>query len=234
MLPIRNYGAREADGESKPGPVPGSGPSISAPWENPKLTVETVDNHIYFYSNVNSDRGLALMRQVRETDNRLRSEQVSRDTAVSVPIWLHVHSYGGDLMTAFSLADQLASIRTPIYSVVEGCVASAGTLITMPCRKRYITPNSFFLIHQLSSVLWGKYEENKDGMHLDDMLMDRLVKFYTENSRNRLDEKKIRDLLQRDSWFDSEQCVQLGFVDAVKLPSGLLIGTASPTSSNEA
>lgn len=40
--------------------------------ETPRLTVETVDNHIYFYADVDSDRCLALIRAIREADSELR------------------------------------------------------------------------------------------------------------------------------------------------------------------
>ncbi len=64
--------------------------------EAPRLTVETVDNHIYFYADADSDRCLALMRTVRETDAQLRSEYLSRglEGQPLTPMWLHIHSYG--------------------------------------------------------------------------------------------------------------------------------------------
>ena len=101
--------------------------------ESSRLTVETVDNHIYFYADVDSDRCLALIRAVRETDSELRTEHLSRglDGEPLTPIWLHIHSYGGSLFAAFSLADQLAMIKSPLYAIVEGIAASAATLIAM-------------------------------------------------------------------------------------------------------
>ena len=95
------------------------------------MTVETIDNHIYYYADVDSDRGLALMRALREKDRDLRAEQLSRgmDGAPMTPIWLHIYSIGGDLFAGFSLADQLATIKSPLYSVVEGICASAAPFI---------------------------------------------------------------------------------------------------------
>jgi ATP-dependent protease ClpP protease subunit len=109
-------------------------------YETPRLTVETVDNHIYFYADVDSDRCLALIRAIRQADSELRSEYLSRglEGTPLTPIWLHLHSYGGDLFTGFSVADQLTMIKTPIYSIVEGICTSAATLISMSCSKRYI------------------------------------------------------------------------------------------------
>jgi ATP-dependent Clp protease, protease subunit len=180
-----------------------------------RLTVESIDNHIYFYADVDSDRCLALMREVRQVDADLRGEYFSRgmDGMPATPIWLHIYSYGGDLFAGFSVTDQLAMIKSPIYAVIEGICASAATLIALPCTKRYILPNSFMLIHQLSSLVWGTHEQFKDEMNLQQKAMERLVKFYAR--RARVTEEEIRSMLTRDFWMDAETCVEMGFVDEI-------------------
>ncbi|HEX2908664.1 MAG TPA: Clp protease ClpP [Phototrophicaceae bacterium] len=191
-------------------------PRAAGSAETPRLTVETVDNHIYFYADVDSDRCLALVRAIREADASLRSEYLSRglDGLPATPIWLHIYSYGGDLFTGFSVADQLSMIKSPVYSVVEGICASAATLISMSCTKRYILPRSFMLIHQLSAFVWGTHEQFKDEMSLQQKAMDRLVEFYVSKSKVG-SEEELRTMLQRDFWMDAETCVKLGFADDV-------------------
>jgi ATP-dependent protease ClpP protease subunit len=191
------------------------GSALGRGHETPRLTVETVDNHIYFYADVDSDRCLALIRAIREADAELRSEYLSRglDGLPPTPIWLHIHSYGGDLFTGFSVADQLTMIKTPIYSIVEGICASAATLISMSCSKRYILPSSFMLIHQLSGLKWGTHEQFKDEMTLQNKAMDRLVEFYGRKSA--VSAEEIRNMLTRDYWMDAETSIKLGFADAI-------------------
>jgi len=181
-----------------------------------KLTVESIDNHVYYYAKVDEDRTLAMLKQVRELDTRLRSEHISRGLpaeAAATPIWLHIQSGGGSLFAGFSAADQLMSIKTPIYSIVEGYCASAATLLSVACTKRYILPNAFILIHQLSNIMWGKYEEFKDEMHLMDMAMQRLVLFY--HARTKMRKAQIKKVLQRESWFNPQEAIDLGLVDEI-------------------
>lgn len=179
------------------------------------MTVETIDNPVYFYADVDSDRCLALIRAVRETDSSLHNEQLSRglEGQPLTPIWLHIHSYGGDLFTGFSIADQLTLIKSPIHTVVEGICASAATLIAMTGTKRYILPSSFMLIHQLSSMVWGTHENFKDEMTLQQKAMDRLIQCYAKRSKT--DEAKIREMLTRNFWMDANMCIENGFVDEI-------------------
>lgn len=183
------------------------------------MTVETFDNHIYFYADVDTDRCLDLIRRIREMDNELRRQAQSRmlpPDYPQIPIWLHIQSQGGELFTGLNIADQISKIQTPIYSIVEGMCASAATFISLAATKRYILPSSFMLIHQLSSWGWGrmKYEEFRDDMKLQDMLMERMYAFYVQKTN--LTKAKIKKLLKSDSWFNAEQCIELGLADEIR------------------
>ncbi len=179
--------------------------------------IVTINNHIYFYSEVTSEHGLTLLQGLRELDASLQKERLTQelpDDFPLTPIWLHIYSGGGDLFAGFAIADQIKTIRSPVYSVIEGMCGSAATLISLPCSRRFITPNSFLLIHQLSSSMWGTYEKFKDEMILQDMVMEKLTAFYRYYTK--LSRTRVRKLLERDSWLDAEQCVIDGFVDGIK------------------
>lgn len=180
----------------------------------PKMTVEVHSTHVYFYADVDSDRCLALIQELQSLDSQLRNEADTRRLPQgTVPIWLHINTSGGDLMSAFGLADLITSLQTPVYSVAEGMCASAGTIISMACQKRYITPNSFMLLHQLSAGMFGTHEETKDQMKLQRALMDRMVKFYV--ARSGLGEKAVRQILKHDTWMDADAALAAGIVDEV-------------------
>jgi ATP-dependent protease ClpP protease subunit len=180
------------------------------------MTVESFDNHIYYWASINTDRCLDLIKRIRQADNDLRTQRESRmlpDDYPAIPIWLHIQSGGGDLFTGLNVADQLQTIQTPIYSIVEGVCASAATLVSMACTKRFIQSNSFMLIHQLSSWGFGTYEQLEDDMHVMEMLMDRLYEFY--GSKTGFSKKEVKDVLRRDSWFSAQECLENGMVDEV-------------------
>lgn len=178
-------------------------------------TVEVADNRIYFYADVDSTNCLKLTKHLREVDAKLRSENVARgvDETSQMPIWLHIHSYGGDLFTGFSVADQIQMLHSPVYAVVEGICASAATLIAMACKRRTMLKSSFMLVHQLSGIMWGTHEQFKDQLNLQSKVMDRLVQFYVDHSK--VSEDEVRSMLTRDTWLDAETCVNHGFVDAI-------------------
>jgi ATP-dependent protease ClpP protease subunit len=87
-----------------------------------------------------------------------------------------------------------------------------------------MTENSFMLIHQLSSMSMGKYEALKDDFLNDTKLMELIYKLYREHTS--LSDKEIKKCLQRDIWWDSEECLTAGLVDALweTPPASLKVG----------
>ena len=62
------------------------------------------------------------------------------------PIKLYITSEGGLVYQVFSLIDTIQNLRVPVHTICKGFVASAGTLLSLAGKKRFITENSYMLI----------------------------------------------------------------------------------------
>ena len=131
----------------------------------------------------------------------------------NVPIYLHINSFGGSLYDAYAAVDAIKNLRVPVYSIIEGCAASAGTIISVVCTKRFIGKNAHMLIHQLSSSMWGKMSEIEDEYkHLNE-LMKQIKRLYGEYTK--ISKKELTELLKHDIWLNPQTCIQYGLVDAI-------------------
>jgi ATP-dependent protease ClpP protease subunit len=99
----------------------------------------------------------------------------------------------------------------PIHTIIEGATASAGTLISVVGEKRYMTKNAFMLIHQLSSVCWGKMSEIEDEFENLQELTEKIKDIYSENTK--IPKKELNKLLQHDLWLNSSKSLKYGLVD---------------------
>ena len=173
---------------------------------------ECDENHIYFYCNVTKKTCLMLNKKINELNKKLLKQSI--DMGIEpLPIYLHVSSFGGSLFAAFSSIDTILNSEVPIISIIEGGVASAGTLISIVCHKRLMSLNSYMLIHQLSSGMCGKFEELKDDFINDANLMKLLYKLYYEHTNMSIN--KIKTILKRDLWLEYDECLKLGLVDGL-------------------
>ena len=174
--------------------------------------LEIVNNRIYFYSGVETKNVLGLNKTIREL-----SAEIQHSAAVlecpPASIFLHVNSHGGDLFSGLAAMDEIRKSKTPIISIVDGCAASAATLMTIAADKRQINKHAYMLIHQLSSGMWGKYKEMKDEMENYDNMMKTIRDIYLEYTK--IPKKKLNEILEHDLWFDAETCLKYGLVDEI-------------------
>jgi ATP-dependent protease ClpP protease subunit len=152
------------------------------------------------------------MELIRETEqeNILSAIQLSIET---IPIYLHINSNGGEIFEAFNAIDVIQSCKVPIYTILEGATASAGTLMSVVGTKRYIRPSAYMLIHQLSSTCWGKMSEIEDEFKNLKELMDRIKDIYKKYSK--IPKKELTDLLKHDLWLNSDKSLKYGLVDEI-------------------
>jgi ATP-dependent Clp protease protease subunit len=128
-----------------------------------------------------------------------------------IPIYLHINSNGGFIFAANSIVDLIINSNVPIYSIIEGACASAATLISIVCNKRYIRKHSHMLVHQLSSVVIGKMNEIDDEHANLTKLTEQMKNIYLEHTK--MNNKTLTALMKKDLWLDSNECLRHGLAD---------------------
>lgn len=176
--------------------------------------VEASHNRIYFYSEVKRSKILTLNKYIRNLNVNLQTAALSYDTGEKDrSIFLHINSYGGSVFAGLAAVDYIKKSKIPVCSIVDGCAASAATLMSVVAEERKIHEHSFMLIHQLSSGMWGKYEELKDDMKNSEVLMSTIKKIYENHTT--VPKSKLDQILKRDLWFDAKTCLKYGLVDEI-------------------
>ena len=174
--------------------------------------IERDNNHIYFHSEVDRESIFELTMLIKEAEEEsiLTSFKLNIE---EIPIYLHINSFGGCIFSAFSAIDVIKACRVPIYTIIEGSTASAGTLISVVGKKRFIRPNGYMLIHQLSSSCWGKMSEIEDEFKNLQELMEKIKDIYKEYTN--IPKKELSELLKHDLWLDSSKCLKYGLVEEI-------------------
>jgi ATP-dependent Clp protease protease subunit len=204
--------------DEEPTPLPGL--PITELLKHINNDVYMVDNHLYFRTEVSRD---SIDKLNKELIAYRRNYDVIKEMHKGYniqpkPIYLHITSDGGDLFAGFYAVDIIKSSPVPIYTVVEGSAVSAASLMACVGVKRFMTRNSYILIHQLSSGVVGNFHEIKDNFENDSTLMENINKIYIENSNKKLNKKLLKDILDHDKYWDFDTCIKYGLVDDVYNP----------------
>tara|TARA_R100001015_G_C4612412_1_gene167940 strand:- start:198 stop:851 length:654 start_codon:yes stop_codon:yes gene_type:complete len=199
------YNNQEEGAESSPQYI------ISTDSSGGGAVTKTVENNIYFYGDILESNALELNAALYALDKKLSVTKVFLD--IKPVINLRINSYGGSLFAGLATVDVIRNLNCDVHSYVEGAAASAATIISVACSKRYIGKYSKMLIHQLSSGIYGKYTELEDDMENNKHLMNTIKDIY--KAYTNLPMKKLNEILKHDLWFDSKTCLEYGLVDEI-------------------
>jgi ATP-dependent protease ClpP protease subunit len=177
------------------------------------------NNHLYFHTDVSEESVDKVKKLMRQYWNKVSSIKKTHECIdyKPKPLYIHIFSPGGCVYSGFSLYDFIIEYKKviPIYTIVEGMVASAATFISIAGTKRFITPNSYMLIHQLSTFIGGNFEQIQDGYDNSKKSMEKIMQIYKIHTK--INKKKIPKILKHDLNWDAGECIINGLVDEIKL-----------------
>lgn len=172
-------------------------------------------NHIYFRASVNCESIEKLVKLIdseNEKVEKLEKNKMIKKMELN-PLYLHITSFGGSLIACWRAIDAIQTSKIPIYTIVDGHAASAGTLMSIVGKRRFMTQNSLMLIHQLSAWHMGKYEELKDDFENSKSFMNRIFNLYLKHTN--MDKEELEEFLKHDKWWPTSVCLEKGLVDDV-------------------
>lgn len=128
-------------------------------------------------------------------------------------IKLYITTYGGCVHSAFNIVDTIHSMDIPVHTICKGCVASAGTLISLSGKKRFITKHSYMLIHELRTGCWGKFSYLKDEFNNSQELMETIKTYYIHHTKISIEE--LDQQLKEDKMWNAIHCLEKGLVHEI-------------------
>ena len=133
-----------------------------------------------------------------------------------------IDSYGGQVYSLMSMISAIKHSELPIATIVEGKAMSCGAILFSFGEQglRFMDPDATLMIHDVSSMAWGKVEELKGGAAEADRL-NKIV--YTMMARNcgKKDDYFLKEVHKRGhaDWFlNATQAKKKGLANQLRVP----------------
>ena len=131
-------------------------------------------------------------------------------------ITVFINSPGGEIFSGFAIFDMLKFIECPITTVVTGFAASMGSVLSLAADegRRLAMPQAKIMIHQ--PMLMGYQGRAADcEIQAKEILKtrDHLINLYSEQTGK--DYEEIKQAIDRDNWFTSEEAMEFGLLDRI-------------------
>ena len=174
--------------------------------------ISVQDNRIYFYSGVNRNACVELNKKIGELESK--SLTLSKTLGIlPPPIKIFINSGGGTIVSGIASMDTILRSKVPVWTYVDGFSASAATFMTVVGNHRFMSRNSYMLVHQLSTTFWGTYSNFEDEKQNLDLMMKSIKDIYKKYTK--LPMKKLDEILKHDLMWDAKTCLEYGMIDEI-------------------
>ena len=134
-----------------------------------------------------------------------------------------IDSYGGQVYSLMSMIAAIKDSELPIATIVEGKAMSCGAILFSfgDEGKRFMDPNATVMIHDVSSMAWGKVEEVKVSAEETDRLNQIVYRMMAQNC-GREDEYFLEQVHERGhaDWFlDAEAAKKHNLANHLRIPT---------------
>ena len=133
-----------------------------------------------------------------------------------------IDSYGGQVYSLMSMISDIKHSKIPVATIVQGKAMSCGAILFSfgTEGRRYMDPDSTVMIHDVSSMAWGKVEEVKVSAEETDRLNQKIYSMMAENCGQHKD--YFLDIVHEKGhadWFlEVDECKKHGLANHFHVP----------------
>jgi len=174
--------------------------------------VKVIGNELLFYGDVDRENALLFVEKFKKLEIDLlkkKAELVGYEPQIRV----HIMSEGGCIFAGMNMMNVLETSRVKVITIAQGSCCSAATFVLLGGSERRMGRNAYILIHQISTEMWGNFQELKHELKSTDKFMKKLKEMYLEKTK--IPEKVLKKLMKRDIYLSGEKCLKYKIVDAV-------------------
>jgi len=132
------------------------------------------------------------------------------------PISLEINSPGGFVTYGLSIVDTILAIEAPVYTIISGEACSMAAMISIVGKKRFITPNGFWMQHSTQDLLQGNINNIKDQAGYLIKLEKHMNKMLTKYTK--LNKRQLTQIKNGQLWLFAEEALEYGIVDKILYP----------------
>lgn len=135
-------------------------------------------------------------------------------------IKIHMMTGGGSCLAGMALYDTIEKIshKYPVEFICSGSIMSMGTIILQAGGERYATPNTTFMVHQVSSCLGEKSTKVKDSEEeLEETKRINKLIFDILKTKTKMPEELLSEIYEKKKNFymTAEQALKYGLIDKI-------------------
>ena len=163
------------------------------------------------------------VRKFDEASAKAFSETMASAQNTGQPIVpVIIDSYGGQVYSLMSMISDVKNSKIPVATIVQGKAMSCGAILFSfgTAAHRYMDPDATLMIHDVSSLGWGKVEEIKADATEVERLNQKVYRMMAKNCGQPEDYflNIVHEKSHADWYLDAEECRKHNMASHLHMP----------------
>jgi len=133
-----------------------------------------------------------------------------------------IDSYGGQVYSLMSMISSIKHAELPVATIVEGKAMSCGAILFSFGKEgyRFMDPDATLMIHDVSSMVWGKVEELKADTAEAERINQKVYRMMALNCGKREDYflDHVHERGHADWFLDAAEAEKHNLANQVRIP----------------
>ena len=137
-------------------------------------------------------------------------------TAIEMPhIQVLLSTYGGSVYDGLSLYDAIKNSKTEVDITCFGKIMSMGIIVLLAAKTRKAYRNTRFMIHEMSSCVFGKLADMEET--LDESKQLNKILFDIIEKETNINKSKLKEIYEHktDWYFSADEALELGIITEI-------------------
>ena len=168
------------------------------------------------FESLSKQRTITLFGEInQEVAEKVTQALLFLDHESNDPIKVIINSQGGHVESGDTIFDMIRFVKSKVYVIGTGWVASAGALIysAPPKKNRLSLPNTRFMLHQPMGGVGGSASDAEIEAREIIKMRERLNQTFADQTGQPIE--KVKEDSDRNFWMDPKEAIDYGLVGKV-------------------
>lgn len=169
---------------------------------------------LYIYGEVKGDGFNWWTEEVTKSEtsaNHFKEELAKYPNITEIRIY--INSCGGSVFEGTAIYNQLRRHPARKVVTVDGFACSIASVIAMAGDEVIMPRNALMMVHNMAMGIYGNPAELRKAADDLDVINASGRNAYLAKAGDKLEESKLRDMMDKETWLTAEQCIALGLAD---------------------
>lgn len=169
---------------------------------------------LYIYGEVKGDGFNWWTEEVTKSEtsaNHFKEELAKYPNTTEIRIY--INSCGGSVFEGTAIYNQLRRHPARKVVTVDGFACSIASVIAMAGDEVIMPRNALMMVHNMAMGIYGNPAELRKAADDLDVINASGRNAYLAKAGDKLEESKLRDMMDKETWLTAEQCIALGLAD---------------------